>query len=316
MSGVVGPDLLDVAVGLATEFAVKATVPLAAGLFASHLPGSAAARHQRLALAVGAVPLLGVATLVARGGDAAFGTDAPLWPLVGWALGALALLVHLAAGLWALRRLPTAPRPDGLESCAALSTPITAGWWRPRILVPSGFDGWPAAARSAALAHERAHVRRRDWPVHVAAWVLGAALWFHPLAHLARRRLALLAECAADDEVLAEGHEPSAFAELLLRTASPAPGAALALGPSVVGIRVRRVLGRAPRGRASAASALVAATLLAALAGATARTAPWHAPEPVADCAPSAAPTDFLPHPLDPWSPPVSPGPPPPWLAR
>lgn len=291
MSGLVGPGTLDVALGLAAEIALKVTVPLALGLAASHLPGSAAARHLRLALALASVPVLAAATVALRGDDAAFTAGGPVWPLAGWLLGAGLVGGGLLVGLWRLHRLPTTRTPEGLEVVAGLESPATAGWWRPRILVPAGFAEWPAPARSAALAHERAHVRRRDWAVHVAAGLLGATLWFHPLAAIALRRLALLAECAADDEVIALGHDPAGYAELLLRLGRSAPTVALPLGPSAVGIRVRRLLAGVSPGRPSAARASVVAAVLAASVAATAPRAAWHAPAPVDGCSPAPAAT-------------------------
>ncbi len=294
MSGLVGVGGLDVAVGLLAELAVKITVPLALGLGASLLPGTAAARHLRLATAVASVPVLVVATALARGGDAAFVVGAPAWPLAAWSVGAGVVLARLGLGLRAVRRLPATPGPDGLEVCAEVQAPVTAGWRRPRILVPIDFARWSPADRAAALAHERAHVRRADWLVHVGAWVIGAACWFHPLAALARARLALLAECAADDEVLAQGHDPATYAAMLLRLGRPGPAVALSLGRSTVGVRVRRLLGpRAARGTSAAPVLLVAA--LVAVTGAVAPAAAWHAPAPVATCGPPRAWTPLPP---------------------
>ncbi|MEQ1570763.1 MAG: M56 family metallopeptidase [Myxococcota bacterium] len=308
MSGVVAPGALDVAVGLALDVGWKVSVPLAIGLAASALPGTAAARHQRLALSLAAAPVVAAVVVAARGADAAWAVGAPTWPLWLWAAGAAVGLVELGWSLWALRALPTtrASGADALEVCSAVTGPMTAGWWRPRIFVPPDFDAWPAADRAAALAHERAHVRRGDWLVHVAARLLGAVLWFHPLAALARRRLALLAECAADDEVLAQGHDPVTYAELLLRLGRPGRVAALALGRSVVGVRVRRLLRGAggPTASGRGAAALVVGCLAAAT-WCTADLAAWRAPAPIETCGPRAP---FLPTYWSPtWSRPYSP---------
>jgi bla regulator protein BlaR1 len=54
------------------------------------------------------------------------------------------------------------------------------------------------------LLHELEHVRRRDWPVHIAARLVTALYWFHPLVWIAWRQLCLEAERACDDAVLRE----------------------------------------------------------------------------------------------------------------
>ena len=297
----VAPGAVDVLLGLGLDIAWKVSVPLGLGLVASLLPGTAAARHLRLSLALAATPVVAFAVVVARGSDAAWTVGAPAWPLVAWAVGALVVTTDLALGLRALATLPTLPSPAGLERCALVGSPLTAGWWRPRIIVPCDFDTWPREAREAALAHERAHIRRADWLAHVGAWLLGAGLWFHPLAALARRRLAVLAECAADDEVLAEGHDATTYAALLLRVGRPGPAAGLGLGPSVVGIRVRRLLAANPAARSGRGSIGWFVACLVAVVWWTAGAAAWSAPEPT--CRPGLEPLPLVDPTPVPWSP-------------
>ena len=125
----------------------------------------------------------------------------------------------------------------------AVAGPITWGLLRPVIVLPAAAGAWTEAQRAAALAHEQAHVARRDWAVHLGAWVVSALFWFHPLVWLARRALVREAEHAADDAALAQGTRPSAYAELLLALAgTPGPRAALGAAPSLLGQRVHAVL--------------------------------------------------------------------------
>lgn len=286
MSGLIGPSLAEVALGLSLEIALKSTVPLAAGLVASVLPGSASSRHLRLSLSLLALPPLAAATALARGAEAAL-VSAPPSALVAWGCGSALVLVRLALALREIRMLPSVALPSGLERSTAVRSPLTVGFLRPRILVPADFDAWPLAAQAAALAHERAHVRRGDWLVQMLVWALSALLWFHPLVALARRRLALLAECAADDAVVAAGHDPVAYAELILGLGQRQPQAALALGRSPVGVRVRRLLGRHPRGGASVWSLLLTIAALALGSASIAGRGAWQARAPVAGCTPA-----------------------------
>lgn len=84
-----------------------------------------------------------------------------------------------------------------------IHSPMVWGFGRPRLLWPAGLEErLPAAGVRAVLAHELAHIRRRD---HLVGWLLlaGACVWWwHPLWHLARRRLGREAERACDAWVI------------------------------------------------------------------------------------------------------------------
>ncbi len=107
-------------------------------------------------------------------------------------------------------RLLLSPRDDVLA---------TGGWRRPYLLVPRCALGWPRARVDVVLAHELAHVRRRDWAWQAYASMVRAAFWWNPLAWIACRRLALEGERACDDAVLARGLAPTMYAEHLLAVA-------------------------------------------------------------------------------------------------
>src|SRR5690606_3376419 len=75
------------------------------------------------------------------------------------------------------------------------------------------------------LAHELAHVARRDCALLAAgAWVRAIG-WFDPLAWIAVRRLRAHAEHAADDAVLAAGVRSSTYAAQLVGLARAGDGA-------------------------------------------------------------------------------------------
>ena len=85
-------------------------------------------------------------------------------------------------------------------------TPFVCGVLRPAVVLPSELaHGMQQDELRAVLAHECAHVRRRD---PLLGWLLAlcqAGYWFHPGLHLARRRLMREREAACDDCVLALG---------------------------------------------------------------------------------------------------------------
>jgi beta-lactamase regulating signal transducer with metallopeptidase domain len=71
----------------------------------------------------------------------------------------------------------------------------------------------------AVLAHEGAHLRRRDPPVGAIARVNRCLFWFHPLAWMLERRLALLAEQACDEFCVAALGDREGYERLLVEFA-------------------------------------------------------------------------------------------------
>jgi beta-lactamase regulating signal transducer with metallopeptidase domain/peroxiredoxin len=132
--------------------------------------------------------------------------------------------LHAALGLRRLPRLLEAPGAPG---------PLVIGLLRPVVLLPEGVASRlsPEELRMA-LAHELAHVRRRDlwWslPPHLARWLF----YFYPLAALACREWVTAREAACDAAALrATGVAPAEYGRLLLKlTAQNSGHALLALG--------------------------------------------------------------------------------------
>ena len=246
-----GPAELGIAAGVLVDAGLKASVVIGLGWSATRMlrAGSAAQRHAVWTATFATLPLLPLFA-VQRGPGISI--DAP-WVVGLWAVGFVVALLPIVRGLVGLRILRAHATPDpavrGLIHSDGVAGPLTWGLFRPVILLPSAASGWSESHRLAALAHERAHIARRDWAVHLAVWGVSALFWFHPLVWLARRDLAREAEHAADDAVLALGILPSDYAALLILLARPdTPRAALSIASSV-GPRVRAVLG--PRSRSA-----------------------------------------------------------------
>ena len=121
----------------------------------------------------------------------------------------------LAAALQARDlRLPVSLRESPRRDLLA-----TWGWRHAYLLVPACALDWPDARIQVAIAHELAHIQRRDWAWQVYASLVRAAFWWNPLAWLARQQLALESERACDDAVLALGVAPHSYAEQLIAVA-------------------------------------------------------------------------------------------------
>ncbi|HET7608118.1 MAG TPA: TolC family protein [Gammaproteobacteria bacterium] len=206
----------------------------------------------------------------------------PSWSWRAWLAaiylaGAAALLARLAIGTVRVRLLAReAAVVNGELTSARIATPFTFGLLRPKILLPEGWQRWPAARLAVVLDHERAHVARRDPLVQWLALLNRAVFWFHPLAWWIERHLAALAEEACDAAVLARGHSPADYSEHLLELARPANHRPL---PNLAGMpmlgsglatRIPKILegGIAlPGSRSAAAGAAALATLAAAVLG-------------------------------------------------
>ena len=162
---------------------------------------------------------------------------AAIWA-IGTAIG-LGLLVNVNLAAWRLVRTATEPSDPSWSEMAGvlaaqlgvrrrvavrisdrIAVPVTAGWLRPVILLPTDCDGWPAPRRRMVLIHELSHVARGDVLWQIAAKLACVIYWLHPLVWLAARRMRVEREAACDDAVLRDVERPSEYASLLLDVAA------------------------------------------------------------------------------------------------
>ena len=155
------------------------------------------------------------------------------WVVGGWAICAGALGLRLALGLVWIGRAARTHRTDAhwnvrLSSMAAqfgitrevrlrvvdaLASPVTAGWWRPVVLVPASLvAGMPPHLLEALLAHELAHVRRHDYVVNLAQSVIETILFYHPVVWWLSHRIRAEREQIADDIAARQLGEPRRLA--------------------------------------------------------------------------------------------------------
>jgi uncharacterized protein (TIGR03435 family) len=153
--------------------------------------------------------------------------DAPTRHSLNWAALAFAaycsvtalllfrMLMGLMGSLRLLREIRAAGHVEFRES-DRVNSPVTVGLIRPVIVLPTGWPQWESAKLRAVLAHETAHIRRRDPLVQFVSAIHRAALWFSPLSWLLHARIVALAEEASDDAAITEISEPAVYAEVLL----------------------------------------------------------------------------------------------------
>jgi beta-lactamase regulating signal transducer with metallopeptidase domain len=152
-----------------------------------------------------------------------------------WAAGAAALALRMMLGLaWVHRRsLPAHSRPDAAWQASVtrlatrlgiarpvrlglvddLASPVTAGWWRPVILLPASLaSGMPVGLLEALLAHELAHIKRHDYLVNLVQSAIEIVLFYHPAVWWLSNRIRLEREQIADDLAASMLGEPRRLA--------------------------------------------------------------------------------------------------------
>ncbi len=100
--------------------------------------------------------------------------------------------------------------------------PAVAGVMRPSLFLPRSFHDLKTEEIDAILAHELAHVRRRDLLLNAACTWLLLPLSFHPAAFWMARRIRQTREMACDAEAAITLGSPETYAEALLQIAGRA----------------------------------------------------------------------------------------------
>src|SRR5271166_3167800 len=213
--------------GSGTRFAIWFLALLAIAFLpmVGHFAGSLGAR-------VSAAPAIAL-TLPASFASLLFGV---------WIVGAGLGLLHVAHGLYRLRRLRATCTPIDLRAldpslrndladaqqhrrvilCTsdAVRVPAAIGYFRPMVVFPSwALAEIPPVELNAILLHELAHLRRWDDWTNLAQKLVKAIFFFHPAVWFIESRLTLEREMACDDAVLAASFSPRAYAESLVSLA-------------------------------------------------------------------------------------------------
>ena len=207
--------------------------------------------------------------------------------LILWGAGALAVLARLLVGLATLNRWTRSAEPvtdpvwlaaldrariasgasDNMRLLVGDKVPGPLGWGfrEPAILIDYDTYAEPEEA-DAILAHEVAHVARRDWPALMVTRVVTALFWFNPLVWTLARETIQQAEEAADAHA-ARLVEPTRYAETLLSWGQigrgiAVPANSIAPGARALSRRVRAVLDKGMLERAAGSRLAIVATLL------------------------------------------------------
>ncbi len=163
-----------------------------------------------------------------------------------WIAGIGAMLLYAVISYLRLRRRVSAAMPlqDNIWICDEIKIPFILGIIKPRIYLPSDID---AAQISHVVAHENAHLKRRDHWWKPLGFVLAAVYWFNPLIWLAYILLCRDIELACDERVVKKMgiEDKKAYSDALLSCSVPRRMIAacpLAFGEIGVKERIKAIL--------------------------------------------------------------------------
>lgn len=163
-----------------------------------------------------------------------------------WLAGMAALLVHALVSAGRLKRkLATAILlRDNIYESEFVDSPFVFGVVKPNIYLPMHMDEGTAAY---VIAHERAHLARRDHWWKVLGYLVLALHWFNPLVWVAYILFCRDIELACDEKVVKglDGAARADYSQALLSCAAPGRAVAacpLAFGEGNIKMRVKSAL--------------------------------------------------------------------------
>lgn len=173
-----------------------------------------------------------------------------IWTVASWVwiVGMILMAVYATASYLRLRRqvrvsLETAPN---VMLCDHIDTPFILGIIRPHIYLPSALS---ESTAPSVLAHERAHLARRDHLWKPLGFLILTVYWFNPILWVAYILLCRDIELACDERVVKNmtAAEKKDYSEALLTCSMPRhvisiSACPLAFGEVGVKERVKSVL--------------------------------------------------------------------------
>ena len=169
-----------------------------------------------------------------------------------------------------------------LRESSAVSSPMIVGLVAPVLLLPEGFGRHTQDEVRAALCHELAHVKRRDYLVNLICQVAALPVGWHPVTYWVQQRIRRTREMVCDAMAAREMRSEISYARCLLAMARSMLGGVSMVeraeglglfGNNILEERVMRLMEtrtamtvRAKVARAvSGATMMIAATAMAAM---------------------------------------------------
>ena len=125
-----------------------------------------------------------------------------------WIVGVAGMMLYFFVSFFLLKRKlrEAVLVKENIWACDGVDTPFLLGLFRPRIYLPSFLAEEDAAF---VIAHEKAHLKRKDHIWKPLGFLLLAVYWFHPLLWVGYILLCKDIELACDEKVLRELGEQS-----------------------------------------------------------------------------------------------------------
>jgi beta-lactamase regulating signal transducer with metallopeptidase domain len=99
------------------------------------------------------------------------------------------------------------------------TVPFTFNVVKPIVVLPFDIDNWPTEKLRVVLAHELAHIQRRDYLTQYMARMIVSIFWFIPSVWIAYSNLHIEQEMACDASVVLNGVKPADYAGHMLELA-------------------------------------------------------------------------------------------------
>lgn len=134
-----------------------------------------------------------------------------------WVCGMAALAAYAVINYLLLKKRISFSVPEGkdIRKSEAVGSPFILGFFRPRIYLPFGLS---AETEAHVIAHERAHLKRKDHWIKPIGYAVLTLHWFNPLVWAAYILLCRDIEYACDEKVVKNmsAEARKAYAEALL----------------------------------------------------------------------------------------------------
>ena len=200
----------------------------------------------------------------------------PIWPVIFislFALGALAVLIHVVISIIGIRRMIRSGNSHALESGETLIITETDtapfSWMKYIVISREDYE----SGYSQILTHEKAHIAlRHSWDI-LFVDMITALQWFNPAIWMLKADLRALHEFEADDAALRSGANIKEYQYLLIRKAVSKSGYSVAnsFNHSTLKTRITMMLNK-KSSRMSAWKALYVIPLVGISLAATAET--------------------------------------------
>lgn len=151
---------------------------------------------------------------------------------------------------------------DNIYVSDKIITPAVYGIIKPKIILPREY---PKSDIDYILMHERAHIKRGDHFIRIAALIVVCIHWFNPLAWLFLKLLYSDMELACDESALSKCNETQKkeYAHALLSTVEKANVFTASFGGAKIRIRIENILSYR---KLSAASTVAFSALILSIA--------------------------------------------------